>query len=100
MTIPRLTAEDFDHPERLAAKIDQVLTADDALRRRGLRIRRLQDRLRKGIPADEFGLYLAVEEAVNARGSRAVDVVTGWAFNEGVREGRKLAAGRRPRLRR
>lgn len=100
MTIPRLTAEDFDHPERLAEKIDQVLRADDALRRRGLRIRRLQDRLRKAIPADEFGHYLAVEEAVNARGSRAIDLVAGWAYKEGLREGRKPGARRKPRIRR
>lgn len=85
----RLTLDDLDDPARLAAKIDLLLTADELLRRGAVRIRRRQGRLREAVNDEAFQVVLSLEEAVNVRASRALDVVGGWALREGLRAHRK-----------
>ena len=86
-TLPRLCVSDLDDAERLARKIDVILLADTELRRRSRRIRKLQEELRRAAGEDSFGIYLRIEEEVIARGVHALDVVTVWAFGEGMRAG-------------
>jgi hypothetical protein len=92
---PRLCVSDFDDADQLAAKIDVILRADTELRKWGRRIRNLQDELRDAVGNDSFGVYLRLEEEVIARGVRAIDVVTAWAFREGMRVGQPDTGRRR-----
>jgi len=52
--LPRLTLDDLDDPARLAAKIDQLLLADELLRRGAIRIRRRQGRLSEAVNDEAF----------------------------------------------
>ena len=98
--LPRLTLEDLDDPARLAAKIDQLLVVDELLRSGAIRIRRLQGRLREAVNEEGFQVYLSLEDAVNVRASRALDVVAGWALREGLGAHRKRDLRKGARIRR
>jgi hypothetical protein len=82
-----MRVSDLDDAERLARKIDVVLLSDSELRRRNRRIRKLQEELRRAVGNDNFGIYLRLEEEEIARGVHALDVMTVWAFGEGMRAG-------------
>lgn len=85
---PRLRISSLDD-DNLGEKIDLVLRGDGEVRRRARQIVKLQAELRCLIDDVKFRSYLKLEEAVNARAARALDVVAVWAFSEGLRAHRK-----------
>jgi hypothetical protein len=97
----RLTAKDFADDAVLAEHVYRVLEGQRGRRARSSKIQQLQRRLRKLVDDRVWSTYLSIEEAVNDRADRELQVVARWAFQQGRREAgtrpRSAARGRRSR---
>lgn len=93
----RLTAKDFADDAVLAEHVYRVLEGQRGRRARSEKIRRLQRQLRMLVNDRVWSTYLSIEEAVNARADREIQVVARWAFREGLSAARAVTRRRRGR---
>lgn len=86
--LARLTDEIVGDDEKLGAATDEVLLSDVELVRMSLGIRRAQRAL-LDLLGPSAGAYLLVEERSNERLERLCTVLVRWAYDEGLKAGRR-----------
>ncbi len=85
----KLTSKKLTDEDALGDVIDQVIGSSKKSRTLTRRVLRAQRRLRRAVGDRAWQLYLALEEAVNARTLWEGDLLVGWAFHEGRRRRRR-----------
>ena len=86
---PALTPEIVEDDQLLAVAVDAVILADPEARRRAAEIAEHFEWLRGSVDGDTWKQTLDLEERANERFSEVALVLSRWAFNEGVRSGRR-----------
>jgi hypothetical protein len=85
----KLTPKKLKDEDALGDAIDRVIGSSKKSRTLTRRVLRAQRRLRRAVGDRAWQLYMALEEAVNARTLWEGDRLVGWAFCEGRRRRRR-----------
>jgi hypothetical protein len=81
----KLTSKKLTDEDALGDAIDRVIGSSKKSRTLTRRVLRAQRRLRRAVGDRAWQLYMALEEAVNARALLQDDLLIRWAFREGRR---------------
>jgi hypothetical protein len=84
----KLTSKVLKDEDALGDAIDRVIGSSKKNRKLSKKVRRAQRRLRRAVDDRAWQLYMALEEAVNARALLQDDLLIRWAFREGRRRRR------------
>lgn len=80
--------DQIDADEALDLVIDAVLIGNGGLRKLTKQILKKQKRLHGAVDDDGWKAYLKLEEVVNERASKQMDVLVRWALTHGSRSRR------------
>jgi len=87
MKMPCLTPEIISDDDALALAIQDMILGSRAMRKMSKRVRCAQDRLRRVVGRKAWARYMVLEEIVNDRASREVELLVRWAYEAGRRHG-------------